>query len=192
MLQQGWNALDNSKRVYAVVDIFPRLVKTNEIGLSQELSSVLKMKDKSYVEIGPAELSGAPYLIKKRMEGEGLTPEETTEIVSAIVHNNLTEAEIAFFVSAEKLRKSSFSEVVDLTRAMVKTGVKLKFSGKYIADKHSAGGVAGTLSNSVGYHYAPDGRLRSLPAAQSRRILGGGTGNLYYWPSRDRGYSRRL
>jgi AMP phosphorylase len=162
-------AIDDGKRAYAVVDIFPRLVRKNEIGLSQELSKVLKLKDKSYVEIGPSELSGAPYLIKKRMEGETLSQEEMTEIVSAIVHNNLTEAEIAFFVAAEKLRKSSFNEIVDLTRAMVKTGVKLKPKGKYIADKHCAGGVAGNRTTPIIVAICAAAGL-TLPKTSSRAI----------------------
>ena len=41
----------NSKKVYAVVDIFPRLVRTNQIGLSQELSKILKLKNGTIVEV---------------------------------------------------------------------------------------------------------------------------------------------
>ena len=65
-------AIMNSKKVYSVIDIFPRLVKENEIGLSYELSKVLKLKEGSSVEVGPSQLSGASFLIRKKMSGEAL------------------------------------------------------------------------------------------------------------------------
>ena len=51
--------IENSKKIYAVTDIFPKLVKKNEIGLSQELSKLLKLKNKSIVEVSAPELSEA-------------------------------------------------------------------------------------------------------------------------------------
>ena len=71
----------NSKKVYAVVDIFPKLVKNNEIGLSKELSKILGMKNKSSIEVGVSPLSGATSLIKRKLQGEELNREELSLLI---------------------------------------------------------------------------------------------------------------
>ncbi len=142
-------AITNSKKVYAIVDIFPKVVGRNQIGLSKELSGVLKLKNKSCVKVSTSELSDATFLIKKKMQGKQLTKKEIYYLISEIVHNNLTEAEIAYFTAAEKLNGMSGGEIVNLTKAMVKTGAKLKFEGKYIADKHCIGGIAGNRTTPI-------------------------------------------
>jgi len=162
-------AISNSKKVYAVVDIFPKLVKDNEIGLSQELSKILKLKNKSIVEVSSSELSDASFLIKKKLNGEKLNKKELTYLISEIVHNNLTEAEIAFFTAAEKLNGMNDDEVTNLTRAMAKTGAKLKFKGKYIADKHCIGGIAGNRTTPIVVAICAVAGL-TLPKTSSRAI----------------------
>jgi len=159
----------NSKKVYAIVDIFPKLIGVKEIGLSKELSDVLKLKNKSYVKVSTSELSDATHLIQKKVAGKKLSREEMTYLVSEIVHNNLTEAEIAYFTAAEKLNGMSMKETINLTRAMVKTGAKLKFSGKYIADKHCIGGIAGNRTTPLVIAICAAAGL-ILPKTSSRAI----------------------
>ena len=142
-------AITNSKKIYAVTDIFPKLVKENEIGVSQELSKILKLKNKSIVEVSASELSDASFLIKKKLSGQKLNKKEITFLISEIVHNNLTEAEIAFFTAAEKLNGMNFEETINLTKAMIKTGSRLKFKQKYVVDKHCIGGISGNRTTPI-------------------------------------------
>ncbi|NPE27082.1 thymidine phosphorylase [Methanococcoides sp. SA1] len=137
------------KRVYAIVDIFSKLAKQNEIGVSHELARILKLKSGASVEVSSSEISEASFLIKKKINGETLSAKELKFLMSEIVHNNLTEAEIAFFTAAEKLNGMKFRETVNLTKAMVKTGARLKFKGKYVVDKHCIGGVAGNRTTPI-------------------------------------------
>ena len=162
-------AITNSKKVYAIVDIFPKIIKKNQIGLSKELTNILKLKNKSSVKVSTSELSDATFLIKKKMQGKKLTKEEICYIISEIVHNNLTEAEIAYFTAAEKLNGMSVKEIVNLTKAMVKTGIKLNFSGKYIADKHCIGGIAGNRTTPIVIAICAAAGL-ILPKTSSRAI----------------------
>jgi len=133
----------SSKKIYAIVDTFENLVKTGEIGFSHEVSSILKLKNNSKVEVHAAELSLSGKLIKKKISGKHLTKKELNTIISEVVHNNLTEAEIAYFVAAEKTQGMSHKEIVFLTEAMINNGNKLEFKEKIIADKHCIGGIAG-------------------------------------------------
>ncbi|MCR4284877.1 MAG: thymidine phosphorylase [archaeon] len=162
-------AISNDKKIYAVVDIFPQIVKRNEIGLSKELTKALQMRNNSLVEVTTSEISNATALIGKKMRGGELTKEELNYLISEIVHNNITEAEIAYFTSAEKLQGMTMGEVVNLTKAMIKTGARLNFEGKYIADKHCIGGVAGNRTTPLVISICAVAGL-TLPKTSSKAI----------------------
>lgn len=159
----------NSRKVYAIVDIFPKLIRENEIGLSKELSHILKMKNGIFVDVNPAELSRASYLINKKVSGARLNREELEHIISEIVSNNLTEAEIAYFTAAEKIHGMSIEEVIDLTRAMVNTGARLEFKEKLVADKHCIGGIAGNRTTPIVTAICASAGL-TMPKTSSRAI----------------------
>jgi len=158
-----------TKKIYAVVDIFQRVIKTGEIGLSHEISSFLKIKNHSYIEVSPSELFLAGKIIKKKISGEKLSEEEINTLICEIVHNNLTEAEIAYFVAAEKLKGMSMKEIIDLTEAMVANGNKLKFKERKVADKHCIGGIAGNRTTPIVVSICASAGL-TLPKTSSKAI----------------------
>ncbi len=159
----------DGKKIYAVVDIFEKIVKDNEIGLSNELNSVLKIKNNSGVEIGVSELNPAGKIIKKKLQGERLSKRELELVISEIVQNKLTEPEIAYFVAAEKMQNMSILEIVDLIKAMVKSGNRLKFKKKIIADKHCIGGIAGNRTTPIVISICAAAGL-TIPKTSSRAI----------------------
>ena len=158
-----------NKKIYAVVDIFPDLVKSDEIGLSNEISSMLKNKSGEEVDIGTAEMFVGARIVRKKMSGEELTKEEIKILISEIASNNLTEAEIAYFVAAEKIRGLSHQEIVQLTEAMVKTGKRLDFGDEIIADKHCIGGIAGNRTTPIVVSICAAAGLK-IPKSSSRAI----------------------
>ena len=159
----------SKKKIYAVVDIFSRIVGKKEIGLSFELSRILKSKNGTLVDIGASNLSDATSIIKKKMEGKELSREEILYLISEISKNNSTEAEIAYFTAAEKLNGMSEKEIVNLIKAMVKTGARLKFKNKYVADKHCIGGISGNRTTPLVISICASAGL-TLPKTSSRAI----------------------
>ena len=137
------------KKVYAVLDIFSNLVEKNAIGLSKEIISFLPIKDKSFLEVFPAEIFIGGQIIKKKLSGKRLSDAEIHMLISEISQNNLTESEIAFFISAEKNNGLSKRELIALTRAMIKTGNRMVFNKKIVADKHCIGGIAGNRTTPI-------------------------------------------
>ncbi len=142
-------SISKRKKVHAIVDIFSREVAPNEIGISYELGKLLQLKTGTKVDVSASGMSESSFLIKKKISGDHLSQKEFDLIIWDIVHDNLTESEIAFFTAAEKLNKMDFEEIVFLTNAMVKTGTKLKFKGRYVADKHCIGGIAGNRTTPI-------------------------------------------
>jgi len=161
--------ISNSKKIYAVVDIFNKIVKDSEIGLSNEISSLLEARDRSFVDVSPSQISLASQLIRKKLMGEKLSGKEFNTLISEIVHNNLTEAELAFFTAAEKAQGMTLKETVELTKAMVKNGKTLKFNKKIVADKHSIGGIAGNRTTPIVVSICAAAGL-TIPKTSSRAI----------------------
>jgi len=55
----------DSKKVYAVVDIFEKMLKKGEIGVSDEISRILNLKKNSRVEVSNSLFSSSGELIKR-------------------------------------------------------------------------------------------------------------------------------
>lgn len=159
----------NNKKVFAIVNIFVGLVKQNEIGLSRELFTILKNKEGDSVSIEPATMFEGAKIIKKKMQGIELSFDEIKTIIGEITNNNLTEAEIAYFIAAEKLVGISSRELLALTEAMVKTGKKLDFNSDIVADKHCIGGIAGNRTTPIVVAICAAAGLK-IPKSSSRAI----------------------
>ena len=159
----------HGKKIFAVVDIFQGLVKSNEIGMSKEVSIVLKSIDGEPVEIESASLFEGARIIRKKLEGAELNSTEIRTIVTEITNNSLTEAELAYFLSAEKLIGMTMKEIIALTETMVATGRKLDFGKGIIADKHCIGGIAGNRTTPIVVSICAAAGL-TIPKNSSRAI----------------------
>ncbi len=139
----------SGKKIVAIVDIVKNFQSKDEISLSQEVISFLKLKTSSEVEITPALLPESTYFIIKKLKGHVLTKEEIYSIIRDIVTNSLSEAEIAYFISGVYEHGMNAKETIFLTEAMYKTGVMLSWHTENIADKHSIGGIPGNRTTPI-------------------------------------------
>ncbi len=123
-------------------------VKEGHIGLFEEVLKQLGVKHNQTVNL---ELTGKPESIKHirdKLFGKTLNYEELFHIVRDITGDKLDAIEKTYFVSASFIQGLSNQEIVDLTKAMVETGEKIKFS-KVTLDKHCVGGVPGNRTTMV-------------------------------------------
>ncbi|MBW3003974.1 AMP phosphorylase [Candidatus Woesearchaeota archaeon] len=129
----------------AVVDIgeSEKAVPKGQIGIFEEVLDFLHAKHKDTVELMLEEKPRSVQLIKKKMDDRELKYDELYEIVKDITDSKLTDIEITYFVAASYMHGLSHKEVVDLTKAMIDTGDRLKLKHKRVFDKHCIGGVAG-------------------------------------------------
>lgn len=142
---------NRGKTIVAPIDITggTTILTKNEIALSKEITDELKLKKNASIEISAALKPLSVNYISKKLHDKELSYTEIYSIVSAIVNNELTEAEVAYFVSGVYLCGMSLDEIVSLTRAMVRTGQRLDLRNKIIIDKHSIGGVAGNRTTPI-------------------------------------------
>lgn len=132
----------------AIVDVTDTVVKKGEIGIFNDISNFLGLKNGDVVSIVPGAKPASIAFIKKKLDGIELKPDEIDSIVLDIVNDNLSDIELASFVTASYVHGYSKEETVALTWAMVNTGDKLDFEGTTV-DKHCIGGVPGNRTTMV-------------------------------------------
>lgn len=139
-----------NKSLVAIIDISKGIIEKDEIALSREIINQLRLKKGDVVDVGAAPKPLSVNYISKKLNGKELTYTEIYSIISDIVNNHLSEAEIAYFVSGIYLKKMTLQETTDLTKAIVQVGKKLEFNDKrMVLDKHSIGGLAGNRTTPV-------------------------------------------
>lgn len=156
------------EKIIAVVDLAEGMVSEKEIAVSQEVLRTLHAKQGNRVSI---KLTFRPESIKfihKKLSCQPLKRHELKKIIKDIVDNAITEAEIAFFVSAIHNCGMSIKEIGYLIKAIADTGKTLHLKGK-IADKHSIGGVAGNRTTPIVISICSSTGL-IMPKSSSRAI----------------------
>jgi len=131
-----------NEQIIAIVNIasnFPR----NYVGVYQEISAKLGIKNGETIEVQPAERPEALNYVQAKIRGETLRENEVKMIVEEVVERHLSDIEIASFVTALYIHGLSMDEIEALSKAMVETGSTLTLNKTPILDKHSIGGVPG-------------------------------------------------
>jgi pyrimidine-nucleoside phosphorylase len=87
-------------------------------------------------------------LIEKKRDGFELNSEEIEWFVRGTVENKIDDCQLSALLMSIYFNGMSDSETFSLVNSMVNSGKKLKFNnlGKYIADKHSTGGIGDKTS----------------------------------------------
>jgi AMP phosphorylase len=168
----------NGISVAAFVDTTTTIIPRGTIGIYSRTNERLSVEDGMEVEVRVAERPASLTHIKKKMDGERLSKEETYAIIEAIVAEDLSPAEITAYITACYINEMDLDEVEHLTRAMVDTGEKIDFHTHPIVDKHSIGGVPGNKISLLVVPIIAASGLK-IPKTSSRAITGaGGTADL--------------
>ncbi|MEK6855804.1 MAG: thymidine phosphorylase, partial [Nanoarchaeota archaeon] len=137
------------KKIIGRADIVEGYVKSGEILLSEDIVKFINLKPGVDVNVDLVSKPDSAEFIRKKMNDKELNKNEIFSIISDVVNNALTEAEIAQFVVAVYKNGMSHRETIDLTHAMCQTGTVLKWKSKIVADKHSIGGIAGNRTTPI-------------------------------------------
>ncbi len=131
------------KSITAIVETTDGIVGENEVGLLDKGFETLEIKDGDDVDLIPTTRPTSVDFIKKKMNGLELNQEEIRAIVKDIVEGNLSDIELAAYVTAVYIKSMNLREITDLTKAMVETGDIIEIDKKPVFDFHSIGGVPG-------------------------------------------------
>ncbi|MBN2127775.1 MAG: AMP phosphorylase [Candidatus Diapherotrites archaeon] len=157
----------SKKKIVAIVDLTDSMVAKNEIGIYDEVKEKIKIKQGQVIEVRPVKKPECLKLIKRKLKGEKLSKEEINLIVQSISENKISEIETAAFVSAVYIHGLDLDETTFMTKALIKSGNKLKVKGT-VVDKHSIGGLNGRATMIVVPIIACTGL--KIPKTSSRAI----------------------
>jgi AMP phosphorylase len=118
------------------------MISPGECLVSRSLAVELGVREGDFVGIKILGLPSSFSALKKRISGEKLTERELYMFIKDVVDGVYGEAEIAAFLLSQIYNPLSDEELSYLIRAMVETGVKVKFE-EVAHDIHSIGGVPG-------------------------------------------------
>lgn len=162
----------------ALVDTTTTMISPGVIGVYGLTNKALHLADGAEVEVWEAKKPLSLDLIKKKMNREKLTKDDTRQIIQDIVSDSLSQAELSAYVTACYINGLDMDEVEYLTHAMVESGDRLKFSNHPIVDKHSVGGVPGNKISLLIVPIIAASGLK-IPKTSSRAITGAaGTADL--------------
>ena len=159
----------NGKEVTAIVNTAAHLIEKGTVGVYEEIKNSLALEEGGIVDVDLAPLPTSVYFIRNKLSRRKLTYEEVCEIVKDAVKGNLSEVEIASFVTALHIFGLDLDEATSLSRAMVETGNTLKIDKPLIVDKHSIGGVPGDKTTLLVVPIVAASGL-TIPKSSSRAI----------------------
>jgi len=119
------------------------------LGVYREVGTHLALSEGSSVQVVPAERPRSLNFIRNKIMGEKLMPGQIELIVEDVVERQLSDIELASFVTSLQIHGTSMEEVEALSRAMIKMGKTITFHNPPILDKHSIGGVPGDKTTLV-------------------------------------------
>ena len=164
--------------VAAFVSTTTTLIPQGTVGVYRITNEKLAVEDGHLVEVRLADRPSSLQFIKKKMDGERLTKDETFAVIRDVVNHDITPAELTAYITACYINALDMDEVEHLTRAMVETGEQISFHTHPIVDKHSIGGVPGNKISLLVVPIIAASGLK-IPKTSSRAITGaGGTADL--------------
>ena len=159
----------NNREAIAIVNTATKLIERGTIGIYEEVRAILDIEAGEEVDVEISPLPKSVHFIRNKLRQRKLTYEEILEIIKDMVRGNLSEIEIASFVTALHIFGLDLDEATSLSRAMVETGSTLEIDKHPIVDKHSIGGVPGDKTTLLVVPIVAAAGL-TIPKSSSRAI----------------------
>jgi len=153
---EGWEAqarvqvTQRHKSIIATVNtVKPHLLKSQEAGLSEYAFQLLGAEENEEALFShPAPLHSL-HTIHDKIFNRQFTEQGIKEIIQDIVAGRLSDIHIASFLTACAGGRLSYSEIIDLTKAMIAAGDVLSWPSEWVVDKHCIGGVPGNRTTLI-------------------------------------------
>jgi thymidine phosphorylase len=125
------------------------LLAPDEVGVSEVAFADLRLEEGAGVVASLARPPQSVDLVRAKLRGHGLGRGDFDAILQDVVARRYSRPELAMFVLACALQKLDEAELVDLTRAMIGCGSRLRFDAPVVADKHCIGGIPGNRTTLI-------------------------------------------
>ena len=154
---EGFQALSkisimaNGSLIHAVLNVVDdeRIVAPGELGLAEQAFMQLNMEEEHLVCVEHAEPPGSMDAVRRKINGERLTPDDFQFITKDIIENRYSKMEMATFLVACAQSGLEREEILYLTQAMTDSGKRMTWDASLVADKHCIGGIPGNRTTMI-------------------------------------------
>jgi thymidine phosphorylase len=153
---EGFTALtrvivrSGNKEIVATLNVvYSLLISLDEAGLSMEAMKRLGVIDGDIISVTHLKPLASLSKVRSKMYGRELLENDFEEIIEDVVSGRYSNIELAAFVTVCAGNNLSVQEMIRLTKAMTRSGDRIKWNNKIILDKHSVGGLPGNRTTPV-------------------------------------------
>jgi len=121
----------------------------DEVGVSEAGWQRLQVSEGEHLKVRHADPVDSLSLVRQRIYGHRLDGAAFKTIISDVADGRYSDVDLAAFLTAGAALPFDEPEIIELTRAMVTAGERLKWKGSLIVDKHSVGGLPGNRTTPI-------------------------------------------
>ncbi|MBX9843458.1 MAG: thymidine phosphorylase family protein [Xanthobacteraceae bacterium] len=125
------------------------MLALDEIGLSETAWDLLDVAEGDHVSVSHPPAMDSLADVRRRIYGNRLNASAFSEIVKDVVAGRYSDVHLAAFLTASAALPLDEEETVDLTRAMVDVGDRLRWDASIVVDKHCIGGLPGNRTTPI-------------------------------------------
>ncbi len=129
--------------------ITSELLLPDEIGLSDTATKNLNVSDGDTLYVSHLETINSLKHLRAKIYNHKLGYIAYQEIVTDIVKGDYSNIHLSAFITACAGGRMDIPEIADLTKAMLTSGVQLKWNKDIVVDKHCIGGLPGNRTTPI-------------------------------------------
>jgi len=141
----------------------------DQIALSEDAWQALGLREGDCVQVRHPPLLASLAGVRRRIHGQRLGLDDMNAIVGDVAKGRYTDVHLAAFLTATSTLPLDEQETIDLTRAMVNAGERLRWDAPVVVDKHCVGGLPGNRTTPIVVAVAAANDL-VMPKTSSRAI----------------------
>ena len=125
------------------------LLLPDEIGLSNTAADKLNIKDGDLVNVSHLETIRSLDHLRAKIYNHKLDYHSYQEIINDVVRGDYSNIHLSAFITACAGNRMDIDEIENLTKAMISSGVQLKWGKSMVMDKHCIGGLPGNRTTPI-------------------------------------------
>ncbi len=153
---EGFEALtrilvsNGNKTIVANLNIIrTNLLDSGEASLSESAIKALNIKEGENITVSHLHAINSLSYVRSKIYGNELTAKQLEEIINDIVLGNYSNVHLSAFITACAGNRLNTNEIINLTKAMITSGQRIKWKGDLVVDKHCIGGLPGNRTTPI-------------------------------------------
>lgn len=121
----------------------------DEIGLSNTAAEKLNISDGDILTVSHLETINSLNHLRAKIYNHKLDYHAYQDIITDVVRGDYSNIHLSAFITACAGNRMDVDEIANLTKAMVSSGVQLKWNKDIVMDKHCIGGLPGNRTTPI-------------------------------------------